>query len=399
MRSVLVPFLDPDAAGAEEHWRPHLEADRTWVATDAGRAVGNCCVFSRDVTLPAGPDGVCPVSAFAAISGVGVHPTHRRQGLLRTMMDTMLADAMSRGEALAGLTASESSIYGRFGFGPATTAASYSIDTRESRFAVPAPRTQLRLLDAAEAAKVVPELFERARRTRAGQVDRNEATWADVWADRPEHRHGASANFYVASDEGFASYRAREIGEGGLEYAEIEVGALVGTTAAAEAALWRYLLDLDLARRVVARRRPVDEALRHRLADPRQLRTTSVTDFLWLRVLDVPQALGARAYRHEGRLVLDVRPAEVTPAGGADPAAGVWLLEAGPEGVACRAARAGEEADVRLGAAELASLYLGGVAASLLASAGRVEELRAGALDRTDAVFATTPAPFSTTGF
>jgi GNAT superfamily N-acetyltransferase len=123
IRSVAVPFLEPGRDGSVEHWTPHIEPDRAWVADDGGRLVGNACVFSRDVTVPARPGRPCPVLPMAAISGVGVYPSHRRQGILRRLMASMLEDARDRGEVVAALLASESVIYGRFGFGLATNGA------------------------------------------------------------------------------------------------------------------------------------------------------------------------------------------------------------------------------------------------------------------------------------
>ncbi|MGH9094037.1 MAG: GNAT family N-acetyltransferase, partial [Acidimicrobiales bacterium] len=182
IRSVLVPFLEVGKEGAVKHWSPHIEVDRCWIAQDGGRAVGNCCVFSRDVTVPAAPGRECPTIPMAAVSAVGVHPTHRRQGLLRRMMGVMFDDARRRGEMVTGLTASESVIYGRFGYGLATTAAELAIDTRGAAFVAAAPRLDLRILDPDEAAKELPERFDRLRRRRAGEVSRNQATWGDVFA-------------------------------------------------------------------------------------------------------------------------------------------------------------------------------------------------------------------------
>ena len=129
-------------------------------------------------------------------------------------------------------------------------------------------------------------------------------------------------------------------------------------TGAVEAALWRFVLDLDLIGRVTALRRPLDEPLRWRLADPRQLQVTHVEDRLYVRILDVPAAFAARGYRREGRLVFDVQS---LPAGDGKPDAtpGRWVLDAGPDGATCRPARAGENADLRLGVTELGALYLG----------------------------------------
>jgi predicted acetyltransferase len=120
---------------------------------------------------------------------------------------------------------------------------------------------------------------------------------------------------------------------------------------------------------------------------------------LYLRILDVPVALESRGYRRADRLVLDVRPLADAADSRPDPAAGRWVLEAGPDGASCRPARTREDADLRMGLTELGALYLGGVASSTLASAGRVEELRSGSLDRADVLLATTPAPLTGTGF
>jgi predicted acetyltransferase len=408
-RSASVPFLNPahsdaDAAVWEAQWGPHLEMGRTWGVEDRGRFVGNACVFSRTVTVPAAPGALCPVVPFAAISGVGVHPTHRRRGLLRRLMGEMLTDARARGEAIAGLLASEASIYGRFGFGPATTAAVYDLDTRVSGFAHPAPVVELDLLPPAEAAKVLPDVFRRACARQPGQVNRDDATWANVIGDDPAGRGRFSARSYVVAPTGYATWRTEEVLDVHGEYGRAQVDTLVAETAETEAALWRFVLDLDLVREVRVFRRPVDEPLRYRLADSRQLRTLAVTDLLWLRILDVVAALGARGYLRPGRLVLDVRRPAATPVGpdgvdGPDPVTGRWLLDAGPDGASCRPAAAAEATDLVLGLAELSALFGGGVRASVLAAAGRIDEERAGALDVADGLFVSRPAPLSSTGF
>jgi len=396
VHSVSIPFLQPTQTDElqrewEGHWRRHLELDRTWAIEDGGRFVGNGNAFTRTVTLPGTPTGPCPVVGFAAISGIGVHPTHRRQALLRQLMRTILEDARERGECLAGLVSSEASIYGRFGFGIATMAARYVIDTREAAFAAPVERPDLQLLDPAEASKVIPGLFERSCERQPGQVNRTEAVWLDQFDDPPGRRQGASASSYLAGEDGYASWRTEERSD---EYRRVVLGDLAAETAETEAALWRFVLDLDLVREVVAYPRPLDEPVRHRLVDPRQLRTTEFRDFLWLRVLDVPAALTARGYRREGRLVLDVRTnAE------ADAVAGRWTLEAGPDGSACRPATGAERTDLVMGIAELSALLSGGTRASLLAAAERVDEERPGALDVADALFAGRPAPLTITTF
>lgn len=398
IRSVNVPFLDPGNEEAVAQWSPHVEVDRAWVVEDRGRLVANACTFTRDVTVP-GPAGrPCAVVPFAAVSAVGVHPTHRRRGLLRQLMVTLLDDARERGEAFAGLLASESQIYGRFGFGLATSSAELAIDTAHAAYRVDLepPEVSIDLLDGGEATKVVPALHDRLRRRRAGDVSRNGPSWDGIFADRESERGGMSARMYAVCEDGFVAYRGRERGEvGSGERGRVAVRDLYGATPDIEAALWRFVLSVDLVDEVTAAPRPVDDPIRHRLAEPRALRTTALRDFLWVRVLDTAGTLAARAYQHPGRVVLDVAPLDDAP----DPAAGRWVLDAGPDGVSCTRAGAGDSAEVRMGTTELGALSMGGVTASALAAAGRIDEERAGALAALDQLLATTPGPFSGTGF
>jgi predicted acetyltransferase len=402
-RSIAVPFLDPITDDSEqiadfELWAAKVELDRAWVVDAADHFVGNAAIYSLDVTLPAAPGQPCPTLPMAGVTAVGVHPTHRRQGFLRRLMATMHDDARSRGEAIAGLEASESVIYGRFGYGLAADLAEYAIDSRVSRFAVAAPPLDVVLIDSHQAAQALPELFDRQRRTRAAEVSRGSGYWAQFMADRPNHREGASARFHAVCDEGYVLYRAESEGNAfRADRVTIRVEELRGNSPEVEAGLWRFVLDLDLAGRVVAKRRPVDEPVRWRLADLRQLQTTGVEDRLYVRILDTARALAARGYRCEGRLVLDVLPPAVPEKD--DQAPGRWVLDAGPDGAVCRRAKLSEEADVRLDIAALGSLYMGGFAASLLAAGGRVEELKSGRLAAADALFTTLPSPRSGTAF
>ena len=144
---------------------------------------------------------------------------------------------------------------------------------------------------------------------RAGEVDREPAYWSHLLADLPHNRKGLSARFHAVCDEGYVLYRAtRETNVFRGDRAEVIVEELRGSTPDVEAALWRFVLDLDLVGRVTFKHCPVDEPTRWRLVDPRQLRTNSIDDRLYVRILDTAVAFEARGYQAEGRLVLDVLP-------------------------------------------------------------------------------------------
>jgi predicted acetyltransferase len=407
-RSAVIPFLELGVSDAAHHWSAFLEPERTWVVVDGDRFVANCCVFSRRLALPGAGDPSVAASGpqlpasgpqvpasgsqvpVAAVSGVGVHPTHRRQGLLGRMMTAMLSDARARHEPMAALLASEASIYGRFGFGLATSGAAVAVHTRRSAFSAPTVALPLILMESDEAAKVVPALFDRLVAGRPGQVNRDEATWADIFEDPTEHRNGATALYWAVGEDGYVSWRVKGT--------TLSLRDLYGATPEVEAALWRFVLDVDLIDEVVAPHRPVDEAVRWRMADPRQWRTIGLGDFLWVRILDVPAALGSRRYEVADRLVLDVAP-PASGTGQPDPVTGRFVLDAGPDGSTCTPAPAGTAADLRLGLTDLGSLLLGGVGASTLAAAGRVVEERPGAAAAADRLFTTSTAPFTGTSF
>jgi predicted acetyltransferase len=370
-----------------------FEYDRSIGAFDGDRIVGTGGAFSMDLTLPGLT--TIPIGGLTAIS---VLPTHRRRGILRAMIAYHFEDTEGRGELVSGLGASESVIYGRFGYGLATSFADYEIDPRRGQFSrPPASRGRVRLLESEETAKIVPPLYDRYRRGQPGELSRPQVWW-DVYARDPDWmRQGASRHYDVVYEsdpgrvDGWVSYRVENRWPNGLAANVIKVRMLVGLTLEAEAALWRYILDLDLAGTVKLMDRPVDDPVRWRLADPRRLRVTDVGDQLWIRLLDLPGALAARRYAVEGSLVLEV----------ADPLRprnqGRFRLEGGPDGAVCEPTMA--EPDLALDIADVGAAYLGGASLVSLARAERVAELTPGALLRADRMFAASPPPVCTTHF
>jgi predicted acetyltransferase len=379
-----------DPARIELDWTS-LELDRTLAAFDGDEIVGTGRLFTFELTMPGGR-----LLPAAAVSWIAVLPTHRRRGILTAIKRCQLDDAAERGEALAMLYASEGGIYRRFGYGIATSSMSVTVDTRHSAFLHPVPEGRVRIVDEDAARKLLPEIFDRARRIQPGAVQRVDAWWPDqfFWPE-PDER---GTRFYCVYEspqgrlDGYAAYRTEMRWDDGA-HGTVHVRDLVTLTPAARAVLWRYLLDVDLTETVSAWVVPVDEPLRWRLAEPRRMRVGRLGESLWLRVLDAPAALMARVYAAPGRVVFEVGD-RFRPDGGA---AGRFELEAGPDGAEAR--RTSAEPDLALDVAELGALLLGGVRASTLARAGLVHERTPGTLARADAMFAVEPQPFSMTDF
>ncbi|HEX5616692.1 MAG TPA: GNAT family N-acetyltransferase [Acidimicrobiia bacterium] len=372
--------------GSPDTWA-RLELERARVAVEGAEVVGVGRNYSFELTMPGG--GVLPA---AAVSWIGVLPTHRRRGVLRQMMRELHDDARAHGEAVSILTASESSIYGRFGYGIATWQLGFSIDPRYSAFARPVDGSgSVRFVDDATARSLLPPLYESVRPLRAGMVSRPEGWWDEAYffAEPDE------AWFYVVhadasgADDGFAQYKIDSdwLGSDGITNARMTVLDVQARTDTARVALWRYLFDVDLVAQVRVIGAPIDDPVRWWLAEPRRLRVDYVNDRLYVAVHDPVAALGARSYSASGSLVIDVH--------GADGEVRV-ALEAG-DGVS--ATTTTRSADVALGVRELGSVLLGGVGWRELAAAGLIDEHVPGALARADALFATFPAPATLSWF
>ena len=371
---------------------------------DSGELVATAGAVPFELTLPAAHAGPLPSIPAAGVTCVGVLPTHHRRGLLTEMMAFQLGQFREREVAVAILTASESVIYGRFGYGTATTKASLELPTKRSAFRelpyMPvAEGGRMRLVRKEEAAKVVPGVHAEAVRRRPGEVGRSDARWARLLEDPERDRRQAEGRMYVVHEDatgsldGYASFRHRWQPEATWQVHHLAlIEDLYALTPAVHAALWRFLLDIDLVEELRAGSRPVDEPLRWMLADARKLRTVELRDMLWAKLVDVPAALSARGYGLQTELVL-----EVGPAGGEGTAR--YKLETGPGSGSCRRAKGGEKTDLVLGQADLGAIYLGGCRPSELAAAGRVHEARSGALARADQAFVSPLAPFCGTSF
>ena len=362
-----------DAARA----RPSVEVDRALAAFEGEAIVGTTHALSVELTVPG---GACPT---ALVDMVGVVPTHRRRGVLTRMMERQLSDIHERGEPLAALTASESVIYGRFGYGIVSMHEEWSIDKEHSSLATRIePRGRIRFVDGEEAKAPVLEVYLGVTSQRPGMVRYRPGSYETFLAGGG-HGQAPGAVFRVVYEEegrplGYAKYRTGDD--------MLEVQELMGLTPSAWAALWGYCLGMDLTTGTTASRRPVDDPLLWMLADPVRLQR-SVMDRMWLRIVDVGPALERRQYGAEGRLVMEVRD-EFCHWNDS-----VYELEGGEGHASCR--RTSSAPDLVLSVGDLAAAYLGAVGFTTLARAGRVGERTPGALSVADAMFRTGPAPWA----
>ncbi|MFB3737554.1 MAG: GNAT family N-acetyltransferase [Candidatus Velamenicoccus archaeovorus] len=368
--------------GDLERERTVAELDRCLAAFDGDEMVGGASAVSFTMTVPGGE------VRTAGITGVGVKPTHRRLGINSALMRRQLDDVHAGSEPVAALYASEGSIYGRFGYALATYRGVIDVERERTAFVRGYhPSGRVRLLERNLALERFLPIHDHVRRERPGMMAMD-PTW---FAYRFDERHHGDERprFYAAHQtgeaiDGFAVYHVKHEWQEERRN-ELAVDELVALTPQAYADLWRYVFDVDLMDRFTAWNRPFDEPLLHLLREPDRLRFR-LGDGLWVRLVDVPAALEARRYAAPGRVVIEV----------ADPFCpwneGRYELEGGPDGASCRPTQGGP--DLALTVNELGACYLGGMGFRQLARAGRVEELRPGALARADAMFAWDPAPW-----
>jgi predicted acetyltransferase len=343
-----------------------LEPERTLVLRDGERIVAATAIYSRRISVPGGD---VPV---AGVTQVGVRPTHRRRGMLTTLMRRQLADVHEAGdEAIAALWASESVIYGRYGYGLATLTTDLHVATREARLRE-APQADVELMRAPEAVDLIRPIHEAARARRPGMVDRA-GPWWDFRIDDPEdERDGAQALRAIVTDGGYALYAGKLKFEESGPAGEAKVREVVATTPAAYATVWSFLLGLDLTRKVTYELAPADDPLQHMLAEARAVTYKWVGDALWVRLVDLPRALAQRDYAQPLETVFEVAD-EFCPWN-----AGRWALRWDGETATC--AKTALPAAIELTVNELGAVYLGGTTFAALARAGRVRELRSGAI-------------------
>lgn len=367
-RACALGFLEPDAP--EEHLQ-HLArtyaADRTTLTGAYPRRplpglapdtpVATFGAFNR--TLNTGAGHLEPIHL---ISDVTVRPSHRRRGLLRAMMTADLDAAAAAGLPLAALTASEATIYGRFGFAPATFRQNIELDTR--RAGLPAPAAaRIEVVEAASAAPLLDQVFAGFHAATRGSIDRPAYCaehYTGVWdfETRGPNRGVRVAVHFDEDDrpDGHVAYTFEE------KERTVVVRDLVSADPAVELALWHFVASIDLVRTARFERLGPASPLRWAVADSRALTTTGHRDLIWLRVLDVAAALRIRGWDSMGAIGFTV----TDPLGHA---AGSWRLEVGEDGAQVTAIAS---AALTVSERALAAIYLGATDARVLGAAGLV---------------------------
>jgi predicted acetyltransferase len=386
LRGALIPishyFGQENELEQVERFAQLLELERMYAAFDGDRIVGGAGAFTFHLSVPGG--GQVPA---AGVTVVGVLPTHRRRGVLTSMMKRQLEDCRERGDLAACLWASESTIYGRFGYGLASRIGELRLARDRSRFAQKfEQRGTVRLVELAEALRTFPALYDDVFLQRPGMFRRSSEWWEKrKLFDDPARRQGGPLNRALleldGEPAGYALYRVAQDWQNGFSKGVVTIVEVVTPTPEATRELWRWLLDFDWTSEFVANLLPLDHPLFLLLAEPRRMQFT-LNDGLWARLVDVPGALAARTYADAEPIVLEVADSLLPQNNGR------WQVST--DGVEQTSA----DPDLLLDVAQLGSVYLGGFDFAGLARALRVQELKPDAAARADELFRTVVEPW-----
>lgn len=276
------------------------------------RIFGGAFAYDFQMSLPGG--ACVPV---AGLAGVSVSPPFQGKGGLTAMMREHLQQCRAHGDAASVLMASESGLYGRFGYGVATEMAQWNLNSREFRLARDhIADGDVRLInEAQDAADTVALIYEQSVAMGSGALHRSSAWWKLVLACDKSSWIGAGAQFvavhYNTSGvaDGYALYAIDERSETATGHGRLSctcnVSELVALNANAEMALLSYLSSIAWVREVVWAVAPVNPVVRHFMADPRQLWQQARLDMMWLRPLNLPALFDQRLYARDGELVID----------------------------------------------------------------------------------------------
>jgi predicted acetyltransferase len=369
-------------------------------------------VYQTGTVAPSSMPAEVPVATFATfrktlnigfgrtldtqlVTSVTVRTSHRRRGLLRRMMGEDLRLAREDGIAMAALTASEGTIYGRFGYGVASFERAVKVDTT-TRFNLQHQATgSVEVADPKALLDLAPAVFERVHGLTPGSIGRQE--WYRQLASGSMGHEGkedpavkVALHYGPGGDvDGYVSYKF--LGWDIKPYT-VEVVDLLAATNDAYLELWQYLAAIDLVECVSWNVAPLDDPLAWALTDPRCIESSDSRDMLWLRILDAPKALAARHYPADGKLVLDLRdPLDLT--------AGTYALAVDGGKAAVERLPDGAAADLALDVSALSSVYLGGVCPVTLAAAGKIRENTDGAALKARQMFAVERATHCMTHF
>ena len=395
-QEVLSATTEQQLIGVGEEFRFAAEIE----GSDTTTYPGIYGVFPMTLSIPGPNAGPRPVPC-SGLSWVGVHPDHRRRGVLTAMMRHHLEQVHEEaGTHVSALHASEPAIYGRYGYGLAslelqvqlsreTTLTAPELDEAAAevttQFAtvsdpdVPGRMRDCHLATAALGAVVGNLEYYQRICFQAPEQLRDKESWRVLFARRDNR------------DVGFAMFRRTHKWEKYRPAGELVVWTVVGGPAA-QLVLLRRLVDFDLTGTVSVGKVGVDDPLVLWAGGPRATSDVGTYDSLWVRLVDLPEALQDRSWSQPCDVVVEVDDTSAPWNHGG------WRIHVDDTGQAS-VEKSDTDADVRVPVQALGAAYLGGGNLVAQHRAGLLAEQRPGAVAELSKAMRTLVAPSAAVGF
>ncbi|MBL07384.1 MAG: hypothetical protein CL773_06000 [Chloroflexi bacterium] len=379
-----------------DHWNE--QSDRLIAAfdTESEQIVGSGGADKYNITVPGGNN-----IKMAGIAYMGTLPTHKRRGIFSSMMKKLHQQAKERGDAIAGLWASQSLLYSRFGYGLATMREDWSIDTNHTSLSTDRPTgISLKLVDKNKALNEIPKIYEIYRRCQNGATDRTQGYWNYLLYEDEQTRFnksGRSGFFFVIAYKdnkpcGYAIYNFNK--ESGVAHEDDEgsliVEEIISTDRESNNALWHYIFGVELVEEISFNRRGTNDPLYYMLKNPRKLKR-NIIDGLWARIIDPIKMLESRTYKNPGKIVINISGQNQNDI------EGIFQIET--DGKNTDVKKTKDKPDISIRPSELSSIYFGSVRASEFYQAGLIEIKNYDILSRVNEMFSVEQAPWCNTDF
>jgi predicted acetyltransferase len=384
MRQTMGLVFGFDPPEADERFRRLVPLERTRCGFDNGQMVSTLGAFNLEMTVPGN------VLRCGGTTMIAVAPTHRRQGLLRTMMRAHLDDVREHQEPIAALWASDSAIYGRFGYGCASVCYAITLERSHVDLNRLAPPVEpARMIDREEALDTAPPVYDRLRAVTPGFFGRNRDWWESrSFRDSENAREGATSLRFAVVDgpggaDGYVAFRTKSDWDEGHGRGKVIVKELYGTTPESWVSLWGFVTGQDLIAKIETNLRPSQDPIFDLLAGTRRAWAVR-SDALWVRIMDIPAALTGRSYAAPIDMTLGISD----PVGDVS---GTYRLRVDGDEVECNPTN--DTPQVRLDLEDLGAGYMGRARFRELARAGRVSG-DPETLTALDAAFTWDPQPW-----
>ncbi len=390
--------LDLQLRGVPEDQR--FAAEAVGADVDPATYAGIYGVRPMQLSVPDGAHAGRTVPV-AGLTWVGVHPDHRRQGLLTAMLRHHFEQTRREGVHLSALHASEPAIYGRHGYGLASLELDIEVG-RGATFTAPHLEDDVAAITTRLATITDEGISERRRRidldllaTNVGTIVGDEEFYAELGhVTANETRDSEPPRMLIAvrdgRDVGYAVFKRTHKWPNSRPAAEVEVRQLSGTPAA-RLALLRRLVDLDLAGTIKLHGFAPGDPLMSWVEGPRGLGDVHPFDSLWVRLVELPRSLAARGYEADCDVVVEVAD-EAAPWN-----AGRWRIRV-KDGTG-EATTTDDDADLSLPVSALGAAYLGGTNLAEMHRGGVVSEHRPGSVRELWRAFRTDIGPYAARAF